>query len=177
LGLLVCVSLVLGYALDAADGQLARLRGGGSVTGEWLDHMVDSAKITSVHLAVLLTAFRHFGLPAVAMLVPLAFVLVSNVHFFGMILVDHLIRLHQGSGVAAPPSRTAGSPVLTVLKVPLDYGFLCLVFVLLGAPRVFFAVYAVLLAGWAAYLVLALLKWRGDLAGLERLPSTAAHEN
>jgi hypothetical protein len=64
-----------------------------------------------------------------------------------------------------------------VLKVPLDYGFLCLVFLLLGSPRVFFAVYAVLLAGWAAYLVLALLKWRGDLAGLERLPSTAAHEN
>src|SRR5947208_1481942 len=29
-GVLVAVALVLGYALDAADGQLARLRGGGS---------------------------------------------------------------------------------------------------------------------------------------------------
>ena len=35
LGFAVTALLVLGYALDAADGQLARLRGGGSVTGEW----------------------------------------------------------------------------------------------------------------------------------------------
>src|SRR5690349_3353606 len=34
-GLLVTVCLVLGYALDSADGQLARLRGGGSLLGEW----------------------------------------------------------------------------------------------------------------------------------------------
>src|SRR5688572_6062190 len=37
-GLLVGVLLVIGYALDSADGQLARLRGGGTLRGEWLDH-------------------------------------------------------------------------------------------------------------------------------------------
>ena len=31
--------LMFGYALDAADGQLARLRHGGSKAGEWLDHV------------------------------------------------------------------------------------------------------------------------------------------
>ena len=44
-GVLVAVGLVLGYALDSADGQLARLQGGGSLTGEWLDHMIDSVKV------------------------------------------------------------------------------------------------------------------------------------
>ena len=34
MGLAVAACLVLGYALDAADGQLARLRGGGSPAGE-----------------------------------------------------------------------------------------------------------------------------------------------
>jgi phosphatidylglycerophosphate synthase len=51
----VCLLLVFGYALDAADGQLARLRGGGSIAGEWLDHVVDAAKIASLHLAVLMS--------------------------------------------------------------------------------------------------------------------------
>ena len=54
-GLLVTVVLVLGYAFDAADGQLARLRGGGSLLGEWLDHMIDSVKVAALHLAVLVT--------------------------------------------------------------------------------------------------------------------------
>ena len=57
-GVLVSVLLAIGYALDSADGQLARLRGGGSLTGEWLDHIVDSAKELSLHLAVLVMAAR-----------------------------------------------------------------------------------------------------------------------
>ena len=51
LGIAITACLVLGYALDAADGQLARLRGGGSPAGEWLDHMVDAAKASGLHLA------------------------------------------------------------------------------------------------------------------------------
>ena len=45
LGILVAFLLLLGYALDSADGQLARLRGGGTKAGEWLDHVVDAFKI------------------------------------------------------------------------------------------------------------------------------------
>ena len=61
-GLLVTVMLVLGYALDSADGQLARLRGGGSLLGEWLDHMIDSVKVAALHLAVLVSLYRNFDL-------------------------------------------------------------------------------------------------------------------
>jgi phosphatidylglycerophosphate synthase len=173
LGALVCLGLVLGYALDSADGQLARLRGGGSTLGEWLDHMIDSAKITSLHLAVLIAAFRGFHLPSPAwLLVPIAFTVLSAVHFFGMILVDHLVRLYQSDhDVPTPRSWTADNPVLMVLKVPLDYGFLCLSFALLGATNIFFGLYTVLTLGSAGYLTLALRKWRSDIAGLEEPPS------
>jgi CDP-alcohol phosphatidyltransferase len=57
-GLAVASCLVLGYGLDAADGQLARLRRGGSAAGEWLDHMVDAVKIASLHLALLVGLYR-----------------------------------------------------------------------------------------------------------------------
>ena len=64
---------MLGYALDSADGQLARLRGGGSLTGEWLDHVIDSFKISTLHLAVLVMAYRFFPTPTWWLLVPLVF--------------------------------------------------------------------------------------------------------
>lgn len=47
LGPALATLFMLGYALDAADGQLARLLGRGSYAGEWLDHMVDAAKMVS----------------------------------------------------------------------------------------------------------------------------------
>ncbi|HSU37703.1 MAG TPA: CDP-alcohol phosphatidyltransferase family protein, partial [Propionibacteriaceae bacterium] len=83
-GLLVTVVLVLGYAFDAADGQLARLRGGGSLLGEWLDHMIDSVKVAALHLAVLVTLYRNFDLDPLWFAVPIGFTVVSSVHFFGM---------------------------------------------------------------------------------------------
>src|SRR5206468_3735903 len=44
LAVLATVALLTGYAFDSADGQLARLRGGGSPAGEWLDHVLDALK-------------------------------------------------------------------------------------------------------------------------------------
>jgi phosphatidylglycerophosphate synthase len=167
-GLAVCLALVLGYAFDAADGQLARLRGGGSSVGEWLDHMIDSAKISSLHLAVLIAAYRHFDLPSTAwLLVPIVFTVVSAVHFFGMILVDQLVRISRAATGAAAPAKVAPSPVRTLMKIPTDYGVLCLVFLLLGAPIIFFGAYTLLALGSTGYLVLVLGKWRGDVAACD----------
>jgi len=59
MGAAVTVCLVVGYALDSADGQLARLRGGGSPAGEWLDHMVDATKVVSMPLALGLGFYLH----------------------------------------------------------------------------------------------------------------------
>ena len=57
-GVVVSLLLILGYALDSADGQLARLLGGGTPEGEWLDHVIDSAKLATIHLAVLVSLYR-----------------------------------------------------------------------------------------------------------------------
>ena len=169
-GVLVAALLVLGYALDSADGQLARLRGGGSLLGEWLDHMIDSVKVASVHLAVLLSFYRNFGLDDRWLLVPLGFTVVSAVHFFGMILVDLLTRARRAAaGVPAPPLAPARLPV-TVAKLPTDYGVLCLVFLLLGAHTVFLGVYTFLAVATAGYTLLVVGKWRRDVVALDRLP-------
>ena len=162
-----CLALVLGYALDAADGQLARLRGGGSPAGEWLDHMVDATKIVCLHLAVAIWLYRATDLDVRWVLVPFAFTVAASVHFFGMILTEQLRRRLSGAAGAGSHSSTLRS--LAVL--PTDYGVLCLAFALLATPRAFLAVYAVLGAGTAAYTLLAAVKWFRELRALGPAPT------
>jgi len=165
-GIIVAIGLVLGYALDSADGQLARLRGGGSRSGEWLDHMIDAAKISSLHLAVLIAAYRFFELPTAWLLVPIGFTVVAAVSFFGMILND---QLRRSSGLPSGQLATASAPSLlrSLLVIPTDYGVLCLIFLLLGWPTAFFTAYTVLFAGSAGFLLLALVKWFRDMRALD----------
>ena len=162
---LITVALVVGYALDSADGQLARLRGGGSPAGEWLDHMVDAAKIATLHLAVLIGLFREDGVDHAWLLVPLAFSAVAVVHFFATLLNEALRSQH---GAATRAARTAERPsvVRSLIVAPTDYGVLCLVFLLLGSTAIFLAAYGFLLACSAGYLLLALPRWRNEMAGL-----------
>lgn len=167
LGVTVMLCLVIGYALDSADGQLARLRGGGSTAGEWLDHMIDATKISSLHLAVLIAAHRWFDFDSAAwLLVPIGFTVVAAVSFFGMILNDQLLRAYQ-AGRPAATSVATPSTLRSLLVAPTDYGVLCLSFALLGAPQVFFVVYCVLFAGSLGYLALAAIKWFRVMQGLD----------
>lgn len=164
-GVAVAGSLVVGYALDSADGQLARLRGGGSPSGEWLDHMIDAAKISSLHLAVLIATFRFLDVPSGWLLVPLGFTIVAAVTFFGMTLNDQLRR-------AAPMPRlsTSTSALRSLAVIPTDYGLLCLLFVLLGVPAAFFIGYSLLFAANLVFLVLASVKWFGEMKRLKPRP-------
>jgi phosphatidylglycerophosphate synthase len=164
LGIIVWLLLAIGYAFDSADGQVARLRGGGSPAGEWLDHVVDAIKISTLHLAVLITAFTHFALNDPAwLLVPIGFTAVAVVSFFAMILNDLLKAKHVPPAPLSPARRTV---LRSILSVPTDYGVLCLSFVLLGAPIVFFGLYAALFVANALYLALALAKWFRDMTAL-----------
>jgi phosphatidylglycerophosphate synthase len=168
LGVAVAACLAVGYAFDAADGQLARLRGGGSPAGEWLDHMVDATKTSSLHLAVLVSAYRFGVVPrGPLLLVPLGFCVVAAVLFFATMLNEALRERH---GVATRASRTAGRPSVlrSLLVVPTDYGLMCWVPVLLGVPVAFFAAYSLLFAGTAGYLVLACGKWFSEIGRLPR---------
>lgn len=165
-GVLVWAALAVGYILDSADGQLARLRGGGSVAGEWLDHVVDSTKIVTLHLAVLILAFRQFQLsPDGWLLVPIGYAIVGTVSFFAMILNDQLKAVTLLK-TGRPAIRRKGSAVKSVLLVPTDYGVLCLVFVLLGMPIVFFSVYTLFFVANTLHLAVASARWFRDMTSL-----------
>ena len=164
LGLLVSAMLILGYAFDAADGQLARLRGGGSVQGEWLDHTVDAAKLGGLHLAILVTAYHHFEVPDAWLLIPIAYAIVDSVMFFSMLLKDLLAARTLGG--TAPKSAASTSVLRAIMIIPTDYGLFCLLFLLLGAPLLFSGVYTVLFACNAVILVLVLVKWFRDMGAL-----------
>jgi phosphatidylglycerophosphate synthase len=150
MGLAVAACLVLGYACDAADGQLARLRGGGSPAGEWLDHMVDAAKVASLHLAVAIGLYRF----------------VDVVIFFAMMLNEALRAQHGVATRAQGPTRQVGI-ARSLMALPTDYGLLALVFALYGATSVFVPVYAALGLAEAAFLAVASVKWFREM---DRLP-------
>lgn len=160
----VTVLLALGYAFDSADGQLARLRGGGSAAGEWLDHVIDCGKVSLLHVAVLV-ALDRTNVPRSWLLVPLAFLVVANLFFFTYVLTDLLKRLARWGSTPAsapPPSRT--SVLRSFLAAPTDYGILCLVFLLWSWTPWFLVGYGLLGIGTAGYLALGLPRWRRSLA-------------
>ncbi|TLQ47199.1 CDP-alcohol phosphatidyltransferase family protein [Streptomyces marianii] len=165
-GLLVWLGLAVGFAFDSADGQLARLRGGGSAAGEWLDHVVDCAKLTALHTAVLIAFYRypgHFGTSADGwLLVPLGFQLAAVVTFFGGLLTEQL------KPKAAPGQTTAPSTVRAVALLPVDHGVFCLVFLLLGGGGVFRWAYTGLAAAAVLFLVAFLVKWFRELSAVRR---------
>lgn len=168
LGMLVAFLLLLGYALDSADGQLARLTGGGSKAGEWLDHVVDATKIGVMHSAVVISFYRFGDERGGVLLIPLGFMVVSFVFFFGMILTDQLRR-----AAAADAGRTytkpsgGGGALQTLVAIPTDYAVLCLAFVLLGAHQAFVVVYLLLFAAQALVLAAVLVRWWRELRRID----------
>jgi len=164
LALAVTAMLVLGYGLDSADGQLARLRGGGSPLGEWLDHMIDSVKIVLLHSAVLISFYRFDAFSnELVLLVPLAYVCMSSVLFFGLILIDQLRRRH---GATRKPNERGDSVAKSLLIAPTDYGVLCLVFLAFGTPSLFVVLYGALLVANLVFLAAAIAKWYREMSAL-----------
>ena len=171
-GLLAGTGLVLGYILDSADGQLARLRGGGSLSGEWLDHVVDAARMPAVHVGVLIGFYRFHDVSTILMLLPLGFLLVSTVRFFALILAEQM-RRYAVPGASDPTGGADGataddSAIRSMIALPGDFGVLCLVFLTWGSLPVFTALYGLLFAGNTLLLVLSLLRRYGELRTMVR---------
>ncbi len=163
-GLAIAAALLLGYGLDSADGQLARLRASGSPAGEWLDHVLDSGKTASIHLAVLLHLHGR-GIDDERLLLPLAFAVVGNVWFFAVILTGQL-REHYASRVLAEKGDLPAPVLRSLLVLPTDYGVLCLVFLVLTATSLFLWAYGLLLLGCVLFLVAALPTWFREMRAL-----------
>ena len=172
----VAALLVAGFALDSADGQLARLRRAGSPAGEWLDHVVDVAKMLTLHLALLIALHRYFHLHTAAwLLLPMAYQVTAVTTFFGGILTEQLKRAAALASGTASSGGGAPSTLRSLLLLPADYGLFCLLFLSYGVGRTFFlAVYGVLLAANVLLMLALLLKWFRELAALGRPSAISA---
>lgn len=162
LGIGVALMLLIGYAFDSADGQLSRLTGRSSPAGEWLDHMVDATKVVSMPLALGLGLYLHDAVPVAWLVVPLGSAVISSVLFFGMILTEQLRRQHGRVSLAADaPGRP--SWLRAVLVLPMDYGVLCLSFVLLGWLPGFLVLYTLIVLATTLFLFAAAVTWFREL--------------
>lgn len=154
---IIAFLLLLGFALDSADGQLARLRGGGKPTGEWLDHVVDIAKISALHLSVMVSLYRFGDLSTDGwLLIPAFFLIVNVTYYFSMMLKDKLVALSprlstepQSVGSSATQGGAAtglshGSVGRSVFLLPADYGVQCIIFVALFQTAWFLTAYTAL---------------------------------
>ncbi|GEA85098.1 MULTISPECIES: CDP-alcohol phosphatidyltransferase family protein [Cellulomonas] len=161
LGVVVAGALVLGYALDSADGQVARLSGTSSQAGEWLDHVVDATKVVTLPLALLVGLYRFDAVDDGWLAIPLLHAVVGTVLFFAMILTEQMRRARGTTSVAEPGQ--AGR-LRALLLVPTDYGVLCLSFLLLGLPVAFLVVYGALVLATTLFVLAALVKWFRELS-------------
>ena len=163
MGLLIALLLVLGYAWDSADGQVARLRGGGSPQGEWLDHFIDTLKIASLHLGVLIGLYRVVPETPLLLLIPIVFSIVATTTFSGMLLNDLLKGKHA---VASTHERGGGTLMRSLILLPTDFGLVCLVFVLWGWTPAFLIGYGALCVAAVLFLALAAVKWFREIGKL-----------
>lgn len=171
LGVGISLLLVVGYALDSADGQLARLRGGGTPRGEWLDHVTDAVKNASLHLAVAISWYRSgeaelLGTRSTALLlIPLGYAVVWSTQFYAKSLTDQLRLQHGGPAHPTTPEGVAESApwLASLLTLPNDYGLLCIVFATTGLPSVFTPLYTVMLVASTAFLLASLRRWSREL--------------
>lgn len=171
--LLITGLLVLGYALDSADGQLARLTDSFSLSGEWLDHAFDAAKAVTIHLAVLAAWLRYPGIDPVLLLVPPAFAAIASTFFFGVVAVDLLRRIHRlqhpaQAAAAAAAAEPRTSVLYSLLVAPADYGILCVLFLALWLPWLFVPLYTALAVVNGLLLAASLVRWHRSLRRLER---------
>ena len=164
------IALCFFYALDSADGQLARLQGGGSLRGEWLDHFLDGGKIVLLHSAVLAILVRDDSVPlALSLVVPITFMLSSSLLYGGGTLVNELKRRvpkPAGEHSTKPRVSNFGAKdwVMSFALLAPEHGVISLVVILLPLPGIFIPIYTAAALVTAILCVSISVKWYHDLA-------------
>lgn len=148
IGLLAAFLFALGYALDSADGQVARVTGNSSPAGEWLDHVVDAMRTPAMHLAILVGFIKY---PASWPItgwqlwwLPLAFSVLMTGHFMSQILAEQLRKKH------AVKEPSSGGNLRSFVNLHMDSGTFCWLFILWGTGWGFFVAYGLLFLANAA---------------------------
>lgn len=164
-GVLAAVFFALGYALDSADGQVARVTGAASPAGEWLDHVVDAVRVPLIHASVLASLVLYpesWRLDSWFWVVPLAYMVLTAAQFMSQILAEQLRKNH---GVQGPSS---GGTLRSFINLHTDAGTLCWVFIFWGLGTVFSLAYLLLFAANAATVLLSMRRKYLSLARSER---------
>lgn len=134
------VLLLLGYILDSADGQLARIQGRGGPAGEWLDHVVDGARAPLVHIAVAVHLLRTDA-PWWVVLAAGVFSALVSAWFLSQLLAEKLLPKTPRD------ADDASRGILdSLVKQPQDTSTTYVVLMFLGLPVVFAVVYLALFA-------------------------------
>lgn len=151
-GALAAMLLALGYALDSADGQLARLQQTSSLQGEWLDHTLDAIRMPAVHLSIA-GGFLLQGSPTLAV-VAAVYSAVASASFLSQILGSQLRDRAQAERVQVRRHQSW-------LLLPADPGVLCWAFVLWAVLPLFGLVYlALFLTNILHFILSARRRWR-----------------
>lgn len=154
LGLLVALLFALGYALDSADGQVARVTGTSSPAGEWLDHVVDAMRTPAQHLTILVGFVKYpeaFPLTGWQLWwLPLAFTVLVTGHFMSQILAE---QLRRNKSTATPAS---GGTMRSFVNLHMDAGTFCWIFIFWGTGLGFILVYGLLFLANAATVLLSM---------------------
>jgi phosphatidylglycerophosphate synthase len=137
--MLVACVLLFAYAVDSADGQLARLRMQQSPRGEWLDHIIDCGKQAIIHWAAFFYLLRFSEYDLLAIAIPVFFFQVfALLLYFSGILKSKLCNQKD-----IAPATDYQARISWALLV-LDYGFLCAIFLFAYDPGVFYVLYSAL---------------------------------
>jgi hypothetical protein len=88
--------------------------------------------------------------------------------FLAQILNEQLHLNHHPARRADRAPEAPAPLIASLLKVPTDYGLLCLVFLLIGSTQSFMVAYGLLFVSSTGYFVLACGKWFHEMRSLDR---------
>lgn len=160
LGVPVAALLAAGYLFDSADGQLARLSGRSSRTGEWIDHVVDAFRSPAIHVATAVAVMIHRPEMWWLAVVAVVYSLITSGQFLSQILAESFVR-------TAGRRQTRGGDARSWILLPTDPGTLCWSFILWGIAPAFAVVYTVLAAVALAHSAVSLRRRYRDLTALD----------
>ncbi|MDC4233600.1 CDP-alcohol phosphatidyltransferase family protein [Actinomyces sp. B33] len=159
-GLPIALLLAAGFLLDSADGQVSRVTGASSRTGEWIDHVADAFRSPAIHLCTATAVVLHR--PETPWLAPVALVYawVASGQFLSQILAEQFVR-------AAGRDQTRGGTLRSLILLPTDPGVLCWSFALWGLTGPFAIAYTALATAALAHSAISLSRRYRDLRALD----------
>ena len=162
-------ALAVGFMFDSADGQVSRVTGASSKTGEWVDHVADAFRSPAIHFctaaAVMVYRPESWWLAVVA----LVYGWVTSGQFMSQILAEQFVR-------AAGRKQTRGGNLRSFVLLPTDPGVLCWSFAAWGFGVPFMVLYTFLAVIAVAHSSISLRRRFRDLRALDAAAKEAAKQ-